>query len=159
MSLSHPRLKYFNTCQQCKTQFHPFAKTNKFCSYECHNNSRKTGKELNCANCGTRIYRKDYNLKRFGSHYCSIQCKDKFSLYQTDNKKLQRQARWAVLRAITKGLIKRKPCEQCGLPDGLAHHYRGYETENWLRVRWLCRSCHGRVHQDYVRQKAVAVVP
>ena len=47
-------------------------------------------------------------------------------------------------------LIKSNVCEKCGVKDHddnrrnqiEAHHYLGYEKENWLKVKWLCVVCH-----------------
>lgn len=61
------------------------------------------------------------------------------------------KARRAVFSAIKTGkLIRPKNCELCGSPDlplsngatGLrADHYKGYEKENHLTVRFLCVKC------------------
>lgn len=57
------------------------------------------------------------------------------------------QARLAVHRALRKGVLKRQPCTQCGSTRNVdGHHYRGYEREHWLDVRWLCRKCHAQEH-------------
>jgi ribosomal protein S27AE len=53
-------------------------------------------------------------------------------------------ARAAVARNIKYGKITRpETCQRCGGPGPIeAHHYMGYEKQNWLVVRWLCVPCH-----------------
>lgn len=57
------------------------------------------------------------------------------------------RARGQVGFAIRKGILVRpKACEECGAtPTGAlhAHHDDYYQP---LAVRWLCRSCHKRLH-------------
>lgn len=64
-----------------------------------------------------------------------------------------RKARYYIHNAIRDGKIKRSEyCEKCGTKDwGIkrsmieAHHYKGYEPQNWLSVQWLCTNCHREV--------------
>lgn len=59
----------------------------------------------------------------------------------------QRAARQAVHAALSSGRLEKSPCEKCGALQVEAHHHRGYEPENSLRVLWLCPSCHGKEHR------------
>ncbi len=55
-------------------------------------------------------------------------------------------ARWAhnaTRAALKRGLIERRPCEQCGNPETDAHHE---QYDRPLLVQWLCRSCHMLLH-------------
>lgn len=63
-------------------------------------------------------------------------------------------AYYAVARAIESGRLVPLPCESCGLTplkiNGRqrieAHHHLGYAEANWLKVVWLCYSCHKLTH-------------
>lgn len=60
---------------------------------------------------------------------------------------LQQKARDAVKSAISKGVITKTACERCGSEQDIqGHHHAGYEPENWLKVMWLCRTCHNKAH-------------
>jgi len=64
-----------------------------------------------------------------------------------------RKAHYTVSNAVRDGrLIRSEYCEKCGIKDwGIkrsmieAHHHLGYLPENWLRVQWLCTTCHKEV--------------
>lgn len=63
----------------------------------------------------------------------------------------------AVRRAIRDGKLIRQPCEMCGLdgtyPKGrpkVHAHHDNYDKP--LDVRWLCVSCHRKVHYRIDRQ-------
>lgn len=64
--------------------------------------------------------------------------------------KNKRMARYSVTNAIRdKKLTRPNYCDECGIKDWgkgrsmiEAHHYLGYDKENWLRVKWLCSNCH-----------------
>ncbi|KEQ03687.1 hypothetical protein [Pseudorhizobium pelagicum] len=52
-------------------------------------------------------------------------------------------AHLAVQRAVKAGDLEKQTCEVCGTPAVDAHHDRYDEP---LRVRWLCRLHHTRLH-------------
>lgn len=52
-------------------------------------------------------------------------------------------AHLAVQRAVKAGDLERQPCEVCGVESVDAHHDHYDEP---LRVRWLCRRHHIRLH-------------
>ena len=58
----------------------------------------------------------------------------------------QAAAHRAVRRALRRGKLEQKPCLECGAEQTEAHHAFGYELRNRLRVEWLCRRHHRRVH-------------
>jgi len=55
----------------------------------------------------------------------------------------------AVERALHAGVItKQEVCSECGIKlKVVAHHYKGYQPENWLVVQWLCHKCHMKKHR------------
>jgi hypothetical protein len=53
----------------------------------------------------------------------------------------------AVAKAKRQGVLTPEPCSVCGKSQNVqAHHTHGYDQENWLRIQWLCRSCHVNEH-------------
>jgi len=52
-------------------------------------------------------------------------------------------ARWEAKRAISRGLIVRKPCEVCGESKVHAHHD---DYSKPLNIRWLCLIHHRQFH-------------
>lgn len=57
------------------------------------------------------------------------------------------KARTNLTYAIRVGKILKQPCEICKNPKVEAHHYKGYEKQNQLIVKWLCREHHKKIHQ------------
>ena len=60
--------------------------------------------------------------------------------------RLKTQARQAAHMAVKAGILKKpRKCPKCGRTAVLhAHHYKGYDEKNWLKVRWRCARCHFR---------------
>lgn len=83
---------------------------------------------------------------------------DGTSFYVT-GENYQQMAHDAVTKARSKGvLIPSKECDFCKWPDRLhAHHHQGYDPPNWLKVIWLCPSCHVYTHkgQGQIRRMVV----
>jgi len=50
----------------------------------------------------------------------------------------------AVQRALGQGKLSKQPCEVCGEPKVDAHHD---DYSKPLKVRWLCRTHHTRLHK------------
>ena len=71
------------------------------------------------------------------------------------------KAQNALNRAIRRGQLAPEPCQLCGLePLKLngrqrieAHHHLGYDEEHWLKVQWLCGSCHAKAHSGHPHPK------
>lgn len=51
----------------------------------------------------------------------------------------------AVSEAISKGKMKRLPCERCANPKAVAHHD---DYNKPLDVMWLCQPCHKQRHKE-----------
>lgn len=56
-------------------------------------------------------------------------------------------ARSRLRYAVSKGIINKEPCMDCGVEKVEAHHYIGYEEKNWYDVYWLCRKHHRDIHK------------
>ena len=53
----------------------------------------------------------------------------------------------AVMHAIQRSKITRpKHCSHCGKKRKVQGHHESYEPKQWLRVVWLCASCHKNLH-------------
>lgn len=59
------------------------------------------------------------------------------------NNRYKRNAHMKVLRAVSKGLLIKEPCEVCGSKHVHAHHE---DYSKPLEVRWLCPLHHKEVH-------------
>ncbi len=57
----------------------------------------------------------------------------------------ERKVRSKTDHAISSGKLVRQPCEICGDPKTDAHHD---DYNKPLEVRWLCRSCHKKWHDN-----------
>lgn len=60
----------------------------------------------------------------------------------TADQRIKARARTRLNMEVKRGNVIRRPCEVCGNPDSEAHHYLGYDKENALKVRWLCKRHH-----------------
>lgn len=100
--------------------------------------------ETNRMNYSRRCKQCDNELARIN--------KAKNNYYRTP----KHEARTAVANAVRSGALERQPCEQCGYEDAQAHHYKGYDEENWLEVQWLCYRHHKLVHHPLSEVKATA---
>lgn len=56
----------------------------------------------------------------------------------------KKSARLALRYAVSKGIIKRKPCEVCGNVKSEAHHD---DYSKPLDVMWVCRKHHADIHR------------
>jgi len=93
-----------------------------------------------CKECRASHGRKQYkeNRERIIKHVIQ---------YQKNNPNVK-NAHVQVRQAVQKGILTRPEyCETCGRKARLqAHHHKGYEKKYSLDVKWLCSSCHHRVH-------------
>lgn len=87
--------------------------------------------------------------KDYYASWYSEKGKEYFNEYQKGRNKLKVRAHWAVNKAVKKGLLVREPCFVCRETKNVdGHHYKGYDEENWLIVRWLCRKHHKEVEMQ-----------
>jgi hypothetical protein len=61
---------------------------------------------------------------------------------------LKAKATYEVHVASKKGILIKQPCETCGSVEDIQAHHDSYYPNDWLRVRWLCTSCHRRWHSE-----------
>lgn len=91
--------------------------------------------------------RPGYNLKRVTEWLLkhpekAKAIRRKASRVYRKNNALQLRARWQVYSAIKKGLMKRLPCQVCGI-KAQAHHPDYLKP---LDILWLCKRHHHDVH-------------
>lgn len=78
----------FKICPQCGKEFsYMKSKERKYCSKECFCNSKQTGKEIICDNCGKLFYRRQYHIDRQKmrgqNNFCCIKCQKEYLHKQT----------------------------------------------------------------------------
>jgi len=95
---------------------------------------------MKCLNCGIEFE------GRADAKFCSPRCRVGWNRKTSIIHPISRKAHDAVSRAVKTGKLTPIPCEVCGKEPSEAHHYKGYEQENWLEVKWLCRSHHKLEH-------------
>lgn len=61
----------------------------------------------------------------------------------TEEERSKANARSYVHVYVKRGKLVKKPCESCGNPKVEAHHE---DYTKPLYVKWLCRSCHMKLH-------------
>jgi hypothetical protein len=88
------------------------------------------------------------------ANYARYRNKESYKIYTRNRYQAMdeniKKARYAVSNAVRDGKLHRpNKCQKCNKRDwGIkrsmieAHHYKGYEPENWLVVEWLCTDCH-----------------
>lgn len=132
-------------CIKCNIQ-KPFSDFNK-------NSRQKDGHYYYCRQCTKSVKKaeylrnKDSYLRRCKKFRASEKGKLTIKMVY-DNTRINRpkvyKARATVNRAITQGVLKRHPCEECGNTRTQAHH----PNYNYpLKVNWLCSVCHTKWHK------------
>ena len=70
----------------------------------------------------------------------------KVAAYRTRNALKHRARKVCTLAILSKKIVQPDHCEWCNgpaLPKELqAHHWRGYDPEHWLDVKYVHRTCH-----------------
>ena len=144
----------FKTCPQCQREFScTKSQERKFCSHECYIQSRRTGKNIQCDNCGEIFYRRQYHIdrqqKKGQNSFCSLKCQKAYmhkqthemrvceicaSEFETSKLSTQRfcsdkcQIQWQTTRT---GVLNPKftsvqtPCTHCGKK----HYVKPYKFE------------------------------
>ena len=156
-------------CKTCKKKFPSrHGRQNKFCSKRCTYVSRIGSVAWNRGVSPTKETREKQSLAKinyFKSHvpwnkkYFTQEEKEEnekkiqsryFKKYnQRPENKVKHKARCFLNKALTKGRIKKKPCENCNNTKSEAHHHKGYARKNWLNVIWLCRKHHKEIHNSH----------
>lgn len=121
-----------------------------------NNKSQPLGKSYVCCPCRNAYYHKhrDKLLSR-ANKYSKLERvrlrrneldRIRYKDYEVRNKRF---ARAFIKEKVQSGqLVRPKSCNQCGQAQIAiqAHHYLGYEKENWSDIKWLCKECHTISH-------------
>ncbi len=77
--------KYTHICEICKKEYHPFRRSQKYCSKKCaaigrDGKTKKTSQSANaiCGYCGQPLYRKGYLKKISKVFFCDRNCQKKY---------------------------------------------------------------------------------
>lgn len=123
-----PQPRVCKSCQKAESEAVPF-----------HN------KKILCVECERKKGRADYKLKKAREKAR----KRKFEERRTPMGMLKALAHKAVKQALKEGTLE-KPlkCQRCFEDEDVQGHHVSYEKRNWLKVRWLCRSCHAKADEE-----------
>ena len=141
-------------CRNCQSEFEPSERQLKKFDYLCPPCLKEDGiryrqskRDRGLPVSGTRMPR-SYHAKYEAVYMASAEHLKKAAenqrRYRKDNKlRPHHEARWAVAKAIKKGILSRMPCEVCGKIEVDAHHE---DYSKPLDVKWLCRNHHAEHH-------------
>jgi hypothetical protein len=124
------------------------------------NKLRTRGYDYTCKECykivdATRYYRnREQRLIKEKKRYEKMS-KEKIaerSRFSKERNPEKWKARQDLRNAITKGTIKRLPCEVCHKPKAHAHHE---DYAKPFEVKWLCQKHHGELHRKYDADKLI----
>lgn len=101
---------------------------------------RKDGRHPYCKECVSKMHRESYKrnpqIYKDTNKKWADKNKDKVNIYG--------RVQWALKSGI---ITKPNKCNLCDQNKPLvAHHWHGYDEKHVLDVKWLCRSCHKKVH-------------
>ena len=145
-------------CQKCRAVF--FAKPNwvrmgmaKFCSRTCTQLARRTGKIVNCHQCGLEVYKsgKDLRKSKSKNYFCTKKCS--LTWHNADRFGSKHQ-NWKFASFAYKSRMRRSAqkevCVLCQSHDSrilAVHHIDQNRKNNQLKnLAWLCHNCHFLVH-------------
>jgi hypothetical protein len=144
---SRKKGKYFNTCKVCsiiKCREYNIKNRNKVIEYLRKYNSENYIKNKELINKRNNEYRKT------GSGKLSA-----LKIYRNwrINNKEKLSAQNKLRYAIRVGKIKRLPCSKCFETHDVCGHHEDYSKP--YDVIWLCRSCHGKLHDKRRKNEGV----
>jgi hypothetical protein len=135
-------------CLHCGKVFQPKRVTGKYCSRLCVHNSwiERHKNQWREYNEQWRQSNSDY-WKKYYQDGRGVEVQKR----RHDKHPLERKARTAVSNALRLGKLARpEHCQIRGCDNTRleAHHWKGYEPENWLNVQWLCHKHHLEAADD-----------
>jgi hypothetical protein len=144
-------------CIVCETKFMTAHSQGKYCSEVCRRKGwRKSWVEYNERNKKKRLaYGRSRYLETKSKRAKQINEYRKTpsgkmaqrNADQNNKRKFPEKiaARRAVRDALYRGILVRKPCEECGIKKVHAHHD---DYSKPLKVRWLCDTHHKKLHKE-----------
>lgn len=145
-------------CKVCEKSFylkpsHQKKGYGKYCSKSCNNIGQRTGKWVNCAECGKAIWRTPKQLRHSISRnfFCTKSCQTHWrNRYFSGSKSLKWKNGIHAYRDIMLRGSALKKCRMCGQTDLrvlIVHHVDQNRTNNSKNnLEWLCYNCHALVH-------------
>ncbi len=160
-----------NQCLICKKSFptklfYVRKGQGKFCSSKCKHEASRTGKTVQCSQCGKDVYRKPRHLKnsQSGKYFCDKSCQ---TIWRNSEFVGEKHTNWTNgMYAYRSVLTRHKVPQICRLcktkdPRILAVHHidknrKNNEVDN---LAWLCHNCHHLVHHyDRGREALMAAI-
>ena len=128
----------------------------KYCSKDCSNRAKRTGKLMRCGICGKEIWRtkQDFRRSKSGKFFCSKKCQ---TLWRNKKFSGKLHPNWknGNNRFYREKLLKsdrERVCVRCGNGDLrvlVVHHIDGERKNSRLtNLMWLCRNCHYLIHLE-----------
>ncbi len=138
---------YDNRCKNCRRLYRKSPRGREVIKkYEKSDKGRKAINKYKRSKSG------QISIKKYQQSAKGIVTRNKAIKKYNLNNKNKLRARDAVRNEMRRGrLIKPNICSICKqnpgpMEDGKsrlqAHHYFGYDKENWLKFEWLCIDCH-----------------
>lgn len=152
-------------CKICNTQFKvkPYFHKHgwgQYCSQICKHLGFRTGKEVSCFICKSKIYKSPRQLKhsKSGKFFCNKSCQTKWrNQFFSGTLHSQWKGGLTTYRNV---ILKNKVlqmCRQCKITDKrilIVHHIDENRKNNKSdNLAWLCHNCHRLVHHDKVEKQ------
>lgn len=146
------------SCKRCGKKFgvkpsHVAIGYGKYCSRKCAQLAQRTGKEVNCDECGKQAYRtpKMFQRTKSGKFFCTKRCQTLWrnKLYIGEKHTNYKHGRATYRSAIARSGAK-KECMLCKTTDFrvlAVHHIDKNRQNNAIEnLAYLCHNCHYLVH-------------
>ncbi len=124
-----------------------------YCSKDCQNRGRKTGKVVKCFLCQKEVYKQANTIADSTSqqYFCTKACSTR---WHNAEFKEEKHGNWKhgsfAYRRILERSSMAMACTHCGISEKellLAHHVDKNRKNNALsNLAWLCHNCHHLVH-------------
>lgn len=134
---------------------------------------KKTGKEVPCKICGKFVYKKGFQIKKFKTHYCSMNCKGVDNARRINEKYKNKSRIWligknnnswkgdkagyfAVHDWIKRNYGKARECINCKTKTAKRYEWANI-SKKYLRDindwKQLCKSCHAKYDETVKNRK------
>lgn len=147
-------------CLECKIEFKPKDYRQKFCSLTCWHKTeskvRKTGKILNCEECGKNVYRTKSDIKKSksGLFFCNKSCSASYHNRFKSGKSHPSFRNGSSTSTYRKLAFEEygKVCNRCGYDKHeqvleVHHKDRNRKNNKISNLEVLCANCHVEEHR------------
>jgi len=149
------------SCRVCHKQFYAklswlIVGAGVYCSKDCQNLGRKTGKIISCFLCGRKVYKQKKAITRSKTqhYFCSKTCSITWHNREFKEEKHANRVygSFSYKRILERSNLHEK-CGLCGISNKkllVAHHVDKNRKNNDVKnLMWLCYNCHHLAH-NYV---------